>query len=44
LLGGVGIDMVLCPAHMEREGPMEETLALQAGYVGEIIAKYDILL
>jgi hypothetical protein len=31
-------------AHMVQEGPMRETLALQAGPVGETVAKYDILL
>jgi hypothetical protein len=44
LLGGVGIGMVICPAHMVQEGPMEETLALQVGPVEETVAKYDILL
>jgi hypothetical protein len=44
LLGGVGIDMVFCPAHMVQEGPMGETLALQAGPVGETVAKHGILL
>jgi hypothetical protein len=32
------------PAHMVQEGPVGETLALQVGPLGEIIAKYDILL
>jgi hypothetical protein len=44
LLGGVGIGMVIRPAHMVQVGPMGETLALQAGPVEETVAKYDILL
>jgi hypothetical protein len=44
LLGGVGIGMVILPAHMVQVGPMGETLALQAGPVEETVAKYDILL
>jgi hypothetical protein len=36
--------MVIHLAHMVQEGPVEETLAWQAGHVGETIAKYDILL
>jgi hypothetical protein len=43
LLGGVGIGMVIHPAHLVQEGPMGETLALQAGPVGETVAKHDIL-
>jgi hypothetical protein len=35
--------MVIRPVHMVQEGPMGETLALQAGFVGETIAKHDIL-
>jgi hypothetical protein len=31
-------------AHMVQEGPMGETLALQAGPVDETVAKHDILL
>jgi hypothetical protein len=44
LLGGVGIGMVIRPAHMVQEGPMGETLSLQAGSVGETAAKHDVLL
>jgi hypothetical protein len=36
--------MVIHPAHMVQEGRMGETLALQAGHVGETIAKHDIQL
>jgi hypothetical protein len=36
--------MVICLAHMVQEGHVGETLALQAGPVGETVAKYDILL
>jgi hypothetical protein len=32
------------PAHMVQEGPVGETLALQAGPMGETVAKHDILL
>jgi hypothetical protein len=36
LLGGVGIGMVIHPAHMVQEGPVwGETLALQAEHVGQ---------
>jgi hypothetical protein len=31
LLEGVGIGMVIHPAHLMQEGPVGETLALQAG-------------
>jgi hypothetical protein len=31
-------------AQMVQEGPVGETLALQAGSVGKIVAKHDILL
>jgi hypothetical protein len=37
LLEGVVIGMVIFLAHMVQEGPMGETLALQAGAVGETI-------
>jgi hypothetical protein len=43
LLRGVGIDIVIHPAHMVQEGHVGETLALQVGPVGETIAKHDIL-
>jgi hypothetical protein len=33
-----------CPAHMVKEGHLEETLALQVGPMGETVAKHDILL
>jgi hypothetical protein len=36
--------MVILPAHMVEEGPVGETLALQLGPMGEIIAKHAILL
>jgi hypothetical protein len=36
--------MVIHPAHMEQEGLVGETLALQAGPVGVTVAKYDILI
>jgi hypothetical protein len=32
------------PAHMVQEGPVGEILALQAGPMGETVAKHDILL
>jgi hypothetical protein len=35
---------VFCPTHMVQEGFIGETLALQAGSVGETVAKHDILL
>jgi hypothetical protein len=44
LLGGVGIGLVFPAAHMVQEGPVGETLALQAGPLGETITKHDILL
>jgi hypothetical protein len=42
LLIGVGIGMMIRPSHMVQEGPMGETLALQAGPVGETIEKHGI--
>jgi hypothetical protein len=36
--------MVIRPAHLVQEGLVGETLALQAGPMGETIAKHDILL
>jgi hypothetical protein len=36
--------MVICPAHLVYEGYVGETLALQAGPVGETVVKHDILL
>jgi hypothetical protein len=36
--------MVIHPAHMVEEGPVGQTLALQAGPVGETVAKHDIFL
>jgi hypothetical protein len=36
--------MVIHPAHMMQEGYVGETLALQAGAMGEIVAKHDILI
>jgi hypothetical protein len=44
LLRGVRIGMVIHSAHMVQEGPVGETLALQAWHVGETVAKHDILL
>jgi hypothetical protein len=44
LLEGVGIGMIFHPAHMVQEGPMGETIALQAVPVGETIAKHYVLL
>jgi hypothetical protein len=44
LLEGVEIGMVICPAHMMQEGYVGKTLALQAGPIGDIIVKHDILL
>jgi hypothetical protein len=42
LVGGVGIGMVIHPSHMVQEGHVGETLALQAGPVGETVANHDI--
>jgi hypothetical protein len=44
LLGGVGIGVVIHSAHLVQEGPVVETLALQAMPVGETVEKHDILL
>jgi hypothetical protein len=42
LLRGVGIGTMIRPTHKVQEGAMGETLALQAGPVGETIEKHDI--
>jgi hypothetical protein len=44
LLRGVGIGMVIRPAHVVQEGHVGETLALQAGPMEETVVKNDILL
>jgi hypothetical protein len=44
LLGGVRVGMVYAQPTCCKEGPVGETLALQAGAMGETIAKHDILL
>jgi hypothetical protein len=35
--------MVIHPAHTMQEGLVGETIALEAGHVGETVAKHDIL-
>jgi hypothetical protein len=35
--------MVILPVHMVQEGPVGETLALQAGPMGVTVAKHGIL-